>query len=132
MDIEQKLQNRLNGFDKACKQLEKALAMPSDEFIRDSAIQRFEFTFELFWKILKTYCNILGYKTDSPRGSIKQIFKAGTIEDDPIYLAMLQVRNLTTHNTYEEKLAEEIYGKLPAYSKAMQTAIINIRKDFTS
>ena len=129
MDIEQRLQYFVNIFDKACRQLEKALALPKDEFIRDSAIQRFEFTFELFWKTLKTYCNILGFKADSPRASIKQSFKAGIIKDNPIYLAMLQVRNLTAH-TYEEKLAEEIYTKLPSYSKAMQEAIANIRKDF--
>ena len=35
--------------------LAQALALPKDDIVRDSAIQRFEISFELCWKFLKAY-----------------------------------------------------------------------------
>ncbi|WP_448568477.1 nucleotidyltransferase substrate binding protein [Thermus sp.] len=46
--------------------LASALAQPKDEFVRDSAIQRFEFTFELSWKTLKTYLELQGLRSTRP------------------------------------------------------------------
>jgi hypothetical protein len=37
-----------------------ALAQPANEFVRDTAIQRFEFTFELFGKCLQAYAEESG------------------------------------------------------------------------
>jgi len=39
----------LDEFERAIQRLDEALSQPKDEFIRDSVIQRFEFTFELSW-----------------------------------------------------------------------------------
>jgi hypothetical protein len=39
----------------ATARLEQALALPKDDIVRDSAIQRFEICFELCWKFLKAY-----------------------------------------------------------------------------
>jgi hypothetical protein len=52
MDVE-RLQERIADFLKAFGQLEKAAEQPKDEFLRDSVIQRFEFTHEIAWKMLK-------------------------------------------------------------------------------
>jgi len=60
---------------KAYFALEKAVQQPYDEFIQDSVIQRFEFTFELLWKTLKEALNILGINVSSPREAIIQSFK---------------------------------------------------------
>lgn len=43
----------LKPFKNAQASLEKAVAQPKDEFIRDSVIQRLEYTYELAWKTLK-------------------------------------------------------------------------------
>ena len=42
----------LSSLTKALESLDVALAKDKDEFIRDSVIQRFEFTYELSWKFL--------------------------------------------------------------------------------
>lgn len=94
-------------FEQASLRLRKALQQPKDEFIRDSAIQRFEFTFELFWKLLKEYAVREGLDPRSPRASIKAAFELGIISDENLFLRMLESRNLVTH-TYREEIAEDI------------------------
>ena len=64
--MSEKLHNQLRLLETAISRLEKALAQPMDEFIRDSAIQRFEFTFELLWKSVKTYAEEAGVEVFSP------------------------------------------------------------------
>ncbi len=120
--MEPRLAALIRSFQKAHQQLMKALVHPKDEFVRDSAIQRFEFTFELFWKILKLYAAREGIEVNSPRSSIREAFRLRIISEDGRYLEMLESRNLATH-TYEEELAEELYAQLPAYAKAMQEAV---------
>jgi predicted nucleotidyltransferase len=42
-------------FERATSRLEEALVLPKDDIVRDSAIKRFEISFELCWKFLKAY-----------------------------------------------------------------------------
>ncbi|MCX6136673.1 MAG: HI0074 family nucleotidyltransferase substrate-binding subunit [Ignavibacteriales bacterium] len=108
----------ISQFEAAMSQLQKSLAQPKDEFVRDSAIQRFEFTFELFWKMLKEYAAFQGFEVRSPRESVQKAFALGIIEDEELFLAMLESRNLAAH-TYHEAMAEDIYGRLSNYAGAM-------------
>ena len=64
--MSEKLHNQLRLLETALSRLEKALAQPVDEFVRDSAIQRFEFTFELLWKSVKTYAEEAGVECSRP------------------------------------------------------------------
>ena len=45
----------LTAFKNALGLLDLALAKERDEFIRDSVIQRFEFTYEVRWKFLSRH-----------------------------------------------------------------------------
>lgn len=69
-----KLRNLLRGLDAALTRFEGALAQSVNEFVRDSAIQRFEFTFELFWKSLKAYAEESGREAYLPRDSVRTVF----------------------------------------------------------
>ena len=42
-------------FDRAVIRLAEVLALPKSDIVRDSAIQRFQISFELCWKYLKAY-----------------------------------------------------------------------------
>ena len=108
-----KLRNLLRLLDTALTRLEGALAQPVNEFVRDSAIQRFEFTFELFWKSLKAYAEESGVEVYSPRDSVRTAFQLGLIQEHPDWFRMLEDRNLTSH-IYSEATAETIYSHLPA------------------
>lgn len=81
---------------------------------RDSAIKRFELTFELSWKALKEYLAYKGIVCRSPRDCLQEAFKVGLISDNPLWLQMIDDRNEAVH-TYNERFAEKIYGRLPGY-----------------
>ena len=49
----ERFQQRKADFQKAVSLLEEACAQPENSFLRDSIIQRFEFCWELAWKMLK-------------------------------------------------------------------------------
>ncbi len=107
MDKE-RLNERISDFLKALEQLEKASSLPKDEFIRDSVIQRFEFTHELAWKMLKLKLEAEGLTARTPRETVQESLQAGFIEDGNLWSDMQKMRNLTSH-TYREILADEVY-----------------------
>jgi nucleotidyltransferase substrate binding protein (TIGR01987 family) len=122
-----KLPRLLAALDSAVTRLAAALARPKDEFVRDSAIQRFEFTFELLWKALKTYAVDAGLESYSPRESLRCGFQLGLIANDPLWFQMLEDRNLTSH-TYNEATAEAIYSRLGKYLPAIREALAELRR----
>ena len=110
---------RLRSFGAALDRLDDALAQPKTEWTRDSAIQRFEFTFELAWKAVATVAEAQGVDARSPREAFKRAFALGWIHEEDVWLRMLDDRNRTTH-TYNEAVAEEIFKRLPVYAGALR------------
>jgi nucleotidyltransferase substrate binding protein (TIGR01987 family) len=53
----------LSSFEKSIISLKKAILdhdnLPDDEYIKDACIQRFEYTYELSWKMLKRYLEMI-------------------------------------------------------------------------
>ncbi|MEK6804447.1 MAG: HI0074 family nucleotidyltransferase substrate-binding subunit [Nitrospirota bacterium] len=125
--MSEKLHNQLRLLDTAIGRLEKALARPVDEFVRDSAIQRFVLTFELLWKSLKTYAEEAGVEVFSPRDSLRTGFQLGIIEERQDWFRMLEDRNLTSH-TYNETTAEAIYSHLWTYVRLIRSALEELQK----
>ncbi len=93
---------------KAFLKLENAIEQDYNEYVQDSVIQRFEFTFELLWKTLKFYLLVQGFEETTPRNILKKSFKIWLLEEIDIYIDMIDTRNLTSH-TYDEILAGEVY-----------------------
>jgi nucleotidyltransferase substrate binding protein (TIGR01987 family) len=111
--------DRLVSLRTALGRLDDALAQPKTEWTRDSAIQRFGFTFELAWKAVATVAQAHGVEARSPREAFKQAFALGWVTDEDVWLRMLDDRNRTTH-TYNEAVAEEIFGQLGGYASALR------------
>lgn len=110
---------------RAAERLEEVLKLPRNDVIRDSAIQRFEFTSELAWKTLKEILEEKGQKIYPPADILKASFKAGIIDEDEAWMEMVKARNLTSH-LYKESLAEEIYGRLPVFLEKIKSLIKKI------
>jgi nucleotidyltransferase substrate binding protein (TIGR01987 family) len=69
---------------------------------KEGIIQRFEYTFELAWKVLKDKIENDGLILDqvSPKAVIKQAFAAKYIDSPETWLRMIGDRNLMS-NTYD-------------------------------
>jgi nucleotidyltransferase substrate binding protein (TIGR01987 family) len=111
----------------ALNRLIEGIEEANDGLGRDGVIQRFEFTFERFWKLLKLILQYEGFECRSPRSCIKEAFKQEIIVDSEIYLDMLEDRNRSSH-VYDEKTSIEIYDRIEdQYSKEL----IEAESEFT-
>ncbi len=104
----------LEKFNMAKMRLSDVLSIPETDIVRDSAIQRFEITVDLSWKLLKAYLEEYEGVSiySSPKEIFRQAYKRGVIQYDTKWLDIIDMRNLTSH-TYNESLAIDIYEKLP-------------------
>lgn len=110
-----KYENLLKQFNSALERFREVLAMEKSILVRDSAIQRFEFTFELAWKTMRGYLLEKGAKDiDFPKDVIRAAFLARLVPNDPRWLDMVDTRNKTSH-LYKESMAEEVYSELKNY-----------------
>ena len=118
-------QQRFNNYCKALAKLVQAVELLSkqtereeevDELLQEGLIQRFEYTHELAWKVMKDYAEYQGY-TDvrGSRDAIRKALEMGLI-DDRRWMETIEDRNLTVHN-YDNEIASEIYENImKAYS----------------
>ncbi|HHY77992.1 MAG TPA: nucleotidyltransferase [Clostridiales bacterium] len=101
---------KLQNYKKALAKLDEGIKRydEKDDMYRDGLIQRFEFTFELAWKTLKSIFEEEGLiALNSPKTVLREAYAAGLIDDEELWLNMLRDRNLTVH-IYDEKMSIEI------------------------
>ena len=125
----EQLRDRLESASKALDSLAEALRMPFSVIVRDASIQRFEYTFESVWKLLKACLGVLeGIACNSPKQCFRQALKAGllSVEDTEVCLIMTDDRNLTAH-TYIEAVAVAIHRRLPEYHRVMHGLVTAVR-----
>ena len=104
----------VEDFRHAVGRLADALTQPETEFIRDAAIQRFEFSFELAWKAIQAVARLEGQACASPRAAVSLAWRSGWVADEAAWLDMLDERNKTAH-TYHEATAKQVFGNLPKH-----------------
>ena len=106
----------LSSLEKALESLDRAIARskksPRDEEVRDAVIQRFEYTYELSWKMLKRRLEV---EHPSPaevdslsfRDLLREAAERGLIDDVEGWMDFRESRNITSH-TYDRKKAESV------------------------
>ncbi len=99
---------------------------------RDSLIQRFEFTIDLFWKYLRVYLEKVKKvtpKTNTPADTIREGCSARIItEEDSIkFINMLKSRNLTSH-IYKEEIADQISKDIIGYYETIKINLDKIKQ----
>ena len=110
----------LERFSNATDRLREALDVPErSDLVADAIIQRFEFTFELAWKTARRRLHELGIAVHSPREALRKCFAEGFIEEEAVWLRMLEDRNRTSH-LYSAEMAREIVARIDAYEKALR------------
>lgn len=98
-------------YSKAIESLEKSIrAFDSEQnseikvMLRDSVIQRFEFSLELAWK---TAVRKLGFNTSAPKIAIREMARNNLIADPVLWFEFVEARNNSSH-TYDETIAKEV------------------------
>ena len=105
---------KLTNFHNAMSRLKEGVQKwdEADDLARDGLIQRFEFTFELAWKTLKTCFEEEGLiGLNSPKTVLREAYAAGLLKSEELWLAMLQDRNSTAH-IYSEQVAVQICRRI--------------------
>ena len=118
----ERLTERMETARRALRSFEAVLREPKTDIVRDAAIQRFEYTYEASWKAAQFFLkHHEGNDVSSPKATIRACFRMNILSEEEARLgiAMADDRNLTVH-TYNEDLAEEIYGRLASYAALMK------------
>lgn len=111
------------SLEKALKSLDRALLRsqkePQDEEVRDSVIQRFEFTYELCWKMLRRRLEADDPSPETIRAmNFKTLIRIGAerglISNPESWFEYRRKRNITTH-TYDESKAVEVHRNAYAF-----------------
>jgi len=122
---------------KALATLNKSLIIikdPNNQYLydslRDSTIQRFEYSIDGFWKFLKFYIQEnekVDLETSSPRIILRQAETMGIIDKTTydILIDALADRNLTSH-IYNEETADTIVNNIQLYYNTMKSILEKI------
>lgn len=110
----------LTSFKRSLAALRKVTRMDlEDEVVRDAAIKRFEFTYEIAWKMVRRHLEWAGM-TDLPIATRKELFRQAArfslIEEPSVWFEYHEARNLTAH-TYDEDNARKVAGLLKQFTK---------------
>jgi nucleotidyltransferase substrate binding protein (TIGR01987 family) len=114
----------LTPLERALAALQRGLrrwqADTADEELRDACIQRFEFTFELCWKMLKRRLELdLPNAAEIDSMSYRALMRAGAeqglVTEVTSWWIYRDKRNITSH-TYDAAKAAEVAAVLPAFA----------------
>ena len=111
--------------------LVRAHAEPNDEELRDACIQRFEYTFELCWKMLKRQLeeelpNPAEVDSYSFRQLIRTAAERGLLNDVEAWFDYRERRNITSH-TYDEEKAARVFSALQAFSGHADDLLLRLK-----
>jgi len=81
----------------------------AEDIVKEGIIQRFKFTHELAWKVMKDFLEHEGYQNiTGSRSATRQAFNIGLVEEGQVWINMIESRNRTVH-TYHENILEVEY-----------------------
>jgi len=91
---------------------EKKLNDVLDEIVKEGLIQRFEYTHELAWNVMKDYALYQGNSMiGGSRDATREALQLKIITQGETWMEMIGSRNKTSH-TYNEQTADEIYNSI--------------------
>lgn len=133
---------RFQNYEKVFLKLKEAVSAPQlNELERNGLIQRFEFTLDLSWKVMKDYLEEKGFNfKPSPKDTFRQAQESNFIDYAQPLIDGLEIRNELSHDydgkkfeTSEEELREEIFPALERlyrfFAGQLQTDQMNLFDD---
>lgn len=127
-----KIQAQYSDLKKALARLEEALGQPPTIMNQDASIKRYEFTFELAWKLMQSILRKNTTVVYGVRNTFREAARLNLITDPKVWFDFLDARNLTVH-TYKEPIARRVYKKAkefpPLVKELLEKAKEYIRED---
>ena len=129
---------RYANFHKACRRLLDVTE--ADRFIEDLSeleleglVQRFEYTFELAWKVMQDLLVYKGYEfMQGPNGTMKMAFEDGLISNLDGWRKMAKSRNTLSH-VYDEAevipIVRLIYSDYAPLLKQLDNTLDDLSKN---
>jgi len=97
----------------------------------EGTIQRFEYTIELMWKTLKRALKHEGIRTKTSRETLREAFQVGWLDDDDVWMYMLDQRNTTSHVYLHEELAENNYDDIKKVTPILRETLDLLKKRYS-
>lgn len=92
---------------------------------RDSAILRFELSYEVAWKHLQRHAREHGLDAMSPREAFGRALQLGWIEDEAAWFDIIAALNLAVH-VYRESNALALAAELPRHLAVFQRLLARL------
>lgn len=97
-----------NAIARLCEIVDIYKQRPLNSFENDSLIKRFEFTYEMAWKLMMSYEKENGItELMGSKDVVRRAFAMSLIENGETWLEMIDDRNKTSH-LYDEEMAEDM------------------------
>lgn len=106
------LARALSALDEAIAVLHDPPGPQFKQLMQDATIQRFEFTFELAWKMLRRVLMSQGHQDvgASARAIFRMGRQEGFLDDVRTWFGYLEARNVTTHVYDNEKVHDLLHS----------------------
>lgn len=108
MVVEDKIKLQIAQLNQAVSTLAEAAVLEPTQINKDATIQRFEYCFELVWKLMQSIARIKGTEVYNPRDSIRTAAQNNLIDNAETWFEFLKSRNTTVH-IYSQKVADQVY-----------------------
>lgn len=99
------------------------------DFMQDATIQRFKFVIELYWKVLKKILSYEKIDATTPREVLRKSFQFKLIDDEEIWLSMLDDRNNTSH-VYKQEEAKKVFEHIKLYLPVLEKTYSLLKKNY--
>lgn len=130
MEQDIRWKQRFHNFIEALTQLEEAVKLQNpNDLEKEGTIQRFEFTHELAWKLMKDFLEyegitgIIGSRSATREASNKELISNGEV-----WMKMIETRNRAVHTYLEEilkteyrNIVEDYYPVLKSFRQKMKS-----------
>lgn len=123
-------EQRLDSYHKALARLAEIVGASKKRalngFERDGLVQRFEFTHELSWKLMKAYTEYQGYDgIGGSRDATRKAFEMSLISDGQSWMDMIKSRSDAAHN-YEDSVIDVLVDAV--INRIILSSLIFVRK----
>lgn len=120
------------AFNSLVKAIKRSQSEPADEELRDAVIQRFEYTYELSWKMMKREMEKNASSPDEiDKMSFRDLFRIaaekGIISEPEHWFDYREKRNITSH-AYDSEKAREVYKSALVFISDVKNLLEELKK----